>query len=125
MDARELVEFLRDYEADDGDIDRSYTDLRNAVIDYENETKDWQFDGLFDDFVDDYLIAEQVKDWADEYEWGMICNYLENADNSGINRVNAYGWLEYVNASDLDEIRDEILFRLGDEAEEESEEDYE
>ena len=121
MDERELYDFLKDWEADDDEILDSYTELYNAVTGYDD-----RFYYLFEDFVDDYLVAEYVKSLADEGEWSRICYYLEDADEAGINRVDAYGNLHYVEDSDLNDIRDQVLDELGDyNDEDEDTEDYE
>ena len=125
MDERELYNFLKNWEADDDEIDRSYTELINATIDYENETGDSQFEYLFEDYVDDYSVAEYVKSLADEGAWSRIRYYLEDADEAGINRVDAYGNLHYVEDRDLNDIRDQILAELGDYEDEDEDEDYE
>lgn len=51
----EEIEITYDYES-------TYCDLRNACIDYMNETQDWDLDYVFEDFVDEEILKEDILD---------------------------------------------------------------
>lgn len=121
---RELYDFLQDFSV--GDINSSYSDLYNAVIDYENETGDYSFEDYFNDFVDEELVIMRIEDMLSDRDLGMIVTFLSdiNAD-AGLWKYDGYGWLQDVDDSDLYSIRDDILSELDIDEEDEDEEDYE
>lgn len=114
----DLYEFLQDFSVDD--VNTAYTDLYNAVIDYGNRTGDWQFEYLFEDFVDEETVIMQIEDMLRDRSLSTIYNFISDINlNADFWKYDGYGWLQDIDDSDLEYIRDEILTTLSDE------EDYE
>ena len=99
----EEIEITYDYED-------TYNNLYNTVIDYENDTQDWDFDYLFEEYVS-YDVAEEIA--KNELENGGLVRlyyFLGDANlNNDMFRINGYGNLEDINKEDLEYLKDEIL----------------
>lgn len=105
----EEIEITYDYE-------QTYCDLRNAVIDYENETQDWSLDYAFDEFIDEELLKDLVKYKIDEEGLWSVVNLLDDISNyDGIYRIDAYGYGHDIDKDDLETLKEDILDRIGDE----------
>ncbi len=104
MTARELYDALEQYV--DTATTEDYTDIYNLVIDYENDTQDFDLDEYFSEFLDEDELIERIKYEADSgverlyYFLGDTNVSLHYAD---FWKLNAYGNLDAV---DDDEIRD-------------------
>jgi hypothetical protein len=90
--------------------DETYSNLYNAVIDYMNDTQEWDFEYLFEDFVT-YDVAEDIaRNELDNGGLVRLYYFLGNANlNNDLFRVNGYGNLEDISKEDLDYLKDEIL----------------
>ena len=99
----ESIEITYDYE-------EVYCDLKNAVIDYMNDTQDWDFENIGEDIID-YDFAEQQAKY--ELENGGLLRlyyFLGNTTPRGdLFKINGYGNLENVDIEDLQNIKEEIL----------------
>lgn len=105
----EEIEITYDYE-------QTYCDLRNACIDYMNETQDWSLDYAFDEFIDEELLKDLVKYKIDEEGLWSVLNLLDDISNyNGIYRIDAYGYGHDVDKDDLECLKEDILDRIGDE----------
>lgn len=92
------------------DYDGYYTELRNTIIDYENDTQDWDFDYLFEDFVDYEIVEEQAKHELENGGLIRLYYFLGNANlNNDIFRIDGYGNLQDIEKDDLDYLKEEIL----------------
>ena len=100
----ENIEITYDYE-------ETYNNLYNAVIDYSNNTQNWDFEYLFEDFID-YEIAEEIaKKEIDQGGLIRVYYFLENANlNNDLFKINGYGNLQDVDRSDLEELKEEIIY---------------
>lgn len=92
------------------DLESTYCDLLNATIDYQNETQDWEFEGIFEKYIDDeilkYMVENQLKEWG---VWA-VRNLLDDIkDNCGIYKIDAYGYGHDITSSDLEDIKEQIL----------------
>lgn len=109
----EEIEITYDYED-------TYNNLYNTVIDYENDTQDWDFDYLFKEYVS-YDLAEDIA--KNELENGGLVRlyyFLGDANlNNDMFRINGYGNLEDINKDDLEYLKDEILNIIDNKLEEE------
>ena len=106
---RELKEKIESIEID-YDYEESYTNLYNTVIDYMNDTQDFDLDYLFEDFID-YETAEEIA--RNELQNGGLIRlrcYLEDVNlNDEIFKLDGYGNLENIDIDDLNNLKDEIL----------------
>ena len=93
--------------------DRTYADLYNACIDYMNETQNWEFEYIFEDYVD-YEIAEDIA--KREIEQGGLLRlyyFLGDANpNNDLFKIDGYGNLQNVDKEDLEYIKQEILDKI-------------
>ena len=107
------------------DYESAYRDLYNTVIDYMNESQDWDFEDLFEEYID-YDLAEELAKRELE-DGGLVRLYYFlgdiNPDGYDMFRLNAYGNLEAIDKDDLEYLKDEILDRINDK-EDEDEDDY-
>lgn len=105
----EEIEITYDYES-------TYCDLRNACIDYMNETQDWDLDYAFDEFVDEEILKEMVKYKIDNEGLWSVVNLLSNINRyEGIYRIDVYGYGYDIDKEDLETLKEDILDRIGDE----------
>lgn len=106
---KELKEIIENIKSD-YDYDTYYTELRNATIDYMNDSQDWDFDSVFDDIID-YEIAEDMA--KHELETGGLIRlyyFLGDANlNNDIFRIDGYGNLTDIDKDDLDYIKEQII----------------
>ena len=99
----ESIEISYDYE-------QTYCDLINATIDYQNDTQDWDFEYVFDEYVDDYTLKDLVDYNLKEHGIWAVRNLLSDIkDECGIYRIDAYGYGSDISYEDLEEIKEEIL----------------
>lgn len=87
-----------------------YCDLKNAVTDYMNDTKDWDFETIGEDIIDYDFAEEQAKHELENGGLLRLYCYLGDAHlNSDLFKINGYGNLENVDIEDLQDIKEEIL----------------
>lgn len=102
----EAIEITYDYES-------VYADLYNACIDYGNETQDWFYEGIFEDYIDEEILEDIVKYKIEKEGLWSVQNLLSGIDNyTGIYRIDAYGYGHDIDKSDLEDIKQEILDEL-------------
>lgn len=92
------------------DLENTYCDLINATINYQNDTQDWQFEWIFEEYIDDetlkYMVENQLKELG---VWAVI-NLLDDIKNEcGIYKIDAYGYGHDITSSDLEDIKEQIL----------------
>ena len=106
---RELKERIENIKID-YDYEESYTNLYNRVIDYMNDTQDFDLEYLFEDFID-YETAEEIA--RNELQNGGLVRlsyYLGDTNlNDEIFKLDGYGNLENIDIDDLNNLKDEIL----------------
>lgn len=90
--------------------DETYTALHNTVIDYMNDTQNFDLDYLFEDIID-YETAEEIA--KNELQNGGLIRlkyYLGDTNlNAEIFKLDGYGNLENVDIDNLSNLKDEIL----------------
>lgn len=90
--------------------EESYTNLYNTVIDYMNDTQDFDLDYSFENFID-YETAEEIA--KNELQNGGLLRlrcYLGDVNlNDEIFKLDGYGNLENITIDDLNNLKDEIL----------------
>lgn len=99
------------------DYDETYSKLYNTVIDYMNESQDWSFEDLFNDFID-YEIAEEIA--KQELERGgleRLRYYINDTTffDSEIFKIDGYGNLSNIYKNDLNFLKSEILDKIEEE----------
>lgn len=99
----EEIEITYNYE-------ETYTELYNAIIDYQNDTQNWDFEYLFEDIITHDLAKEIVKNEIEQGGLIRLYYFLGDANlRSDIFRINDYRNLEDIKKDDLEYIKDEIL----------------
>lgn len=92
------------------DYDSVYCDLRNATIDYMNETQDWDFDYLFEEYTDEEILTEMVKYKIDNEGLWSVQNLLMDINNyEGMYKIDAYGYGHDIDIDDLKDLKQNIL----------------
>ena len=92
------------------DYENTYSSLYNAVIDYMNDTQDFDLEYVFENIISYDLAEEMAK--AELENGGLVRLYyfLGNANmNNDIFRINGYGNLEDIEYNDLQDLKDELL----------------
>lgn len=97
------------------DYEESYTNLYNTVIDYMNDTQDFDLEYLFEDFID-YGTAEEIaKNELTNGGLVRLSYYLGDVNlNDEIFKLDGYGNLENIDIDDLNNLKDEILENIND-----------
>lgn len=104
----ESVEITYDYE----DV---YYNLKNAIIDYMNDSQDWDFESIGEDIIDYDFAEEQAKHELENGGLLRLYYYLGDANlNSDLFKINGYGNLESVYKEDLQNMKEEILDMIDD-----------
>lgn len=98
------------------DFEETYNKLYNYVIDYMNDTQDFELDELFSEYVDYYTAEEYAKNQLEQGGFARLQCCIENINfyNDNIFRINAYGNIEDITKKDLECLKDEIIERLED-----------
>lgn len=87
-----------------------YCDLKNAVIDYMNDTQDWDFETIGEDIIDYDFAEEQAKYELENGGLLRLYYFLGNTNpNDDLFKINGYGNLENVDIEDLKNMKEEIL----------------
>lgn len=86
----------------------------------ENDTKNWLFDYVFDEYCDVEILEYLMKDKLENDGIWSVKNLLSGIDNDcGIYRIDVYGYGSDISESDLQEIKDNILDIINNELESE------
>lgn len=97
------------------DLEKEYCDLINATIDYQNDTQTWNFEGIFEEYIDDELLKYQVEYSLKEYGVWAVRNLLDDIkDECGVYRIDAYGYGHDITYEDLKDIKEQILDTISD-----------
>lgn len=111
---KELKERIENVEIN-YDHEESYTNLYNTVIDYMNDTQDFDLEYLFEDFID-YETAEEIA--KNELNNGGLLRlqyYLGDTNlNDEIFKIDGYGNLKNITIDDLNNLKDEIIENIND-----------
>lgn len=91
------------------DYDKCYTELLNATIDYQNETQDWRFEELFNEYIDYEIAEEQAKYELENGGLARLSCFLGDCHFGDVMRINAYGNLEDIDIEDLRYLKESIL----------------
>ena len=101
--------------------EEEYNNIYNLVIDYMNDTQDWDFEYLFEDYID-YDTAEEItKQQIEQGGLERLYYFLGNTQfyDRDLFKINGYGNLENVDKLDLEvlleDLIDEIDRKLGGE----------
>lgn len=109
MDLKELRKTIENIEIG-YDYEENYCNLYNACIDYENDTQNFDFDYLFEDFISYDMAEEIAKNEIDQGGLKRLYYFLGDANlNNDIFKINGYGNLEDVTIDDFKYLKEEIL----------------
>lgn len=101
------------------DYEEVYTELKNTVIDYMNDTQDWDFDYIGEDIIDYELAEDQAKYELENGGLIRLYYFLGDANlNNELFRINGYGNLEDIDIDYLNNIKEEIIDLINDKLEE-------
>lgn len=118
---KELLELKKRVEETDitYDLEDTYCTLLNLTIDYQNETQDWTFEDIFEDYIDDEMLQYAVESNLKKYGIWAVKNLLDDInDEIGIYKIDAYGYGSDITSDDLENIKEEILDRINEKLEE-------
>lgn len=119
---KKLKEFREEIEKIDitYDYDETYTQLRNTTIDFMNETQDWDFDYLFEEFIDYDLAEDMAKNELEQGGLIRLYYFLGDANlNNSLFRIDGYGNLQDIEKDDLDYLKEQIIEMINDKLNEE------
>lgn len=92
------------------DYEETYCNLLNATIDYQNDTQTWDFEYIFEEYIDDELLKYQVEHNLKEFGVWAVRNLLDDIkEECGIYKIDAYGYGHDITKEDLEDIKEEIL----------------
>lgn len=116
MKKQELLENIKKVEIT-YDYEETYHNLYNLVIDYMNDTQDFDLDELFTEYVDYDTCEEYVKSQLEIGGLARLGCCIDGINFYGNNlfRINAYGNIEEITREDLECLKDEIIDRLEEE----------
>lgn len=101
------------------DYEESYYNLKNAVIDYMNNTQDWDFEAIGSDIIDYELAEEQAKYELEQGGLVRLYYYLGDANlNNNLFKVDGYGNLQDLEKTDLEYMKEELLAAINEKLEE-------
>lgn len=101
------------------DYEEAYTELKNTVIDYMNDTQDWDFEYIGEDIIDYELAEMQAKNELEHGGLIRLYYFLGDANlNNELFRINGYGNLENIDIDDLNNMKEEIIDLINDKLEE-------
>lgn len=104
----ESIEITYDYE-------EVYCDLKNAIIDYMNDTQDCDFETIGEDIINYDFAEEQAR--YELKQGGLLRLYYFLGDtnlNNDLFKINGYGNLENAYIEDLQNMKEEILNMIND-----------
>ena len=105
--------------ADNWNYEEYYTEMRNATIDYMNDTQTWDFEEMFEDVIDYEIAEEQAKYELEQGGLVRLYYFLGDANcNNDIFRIDGYGNLQDITKDDLDYIKEEIIDKIDEMLEE-------
>lgn len=97
------------------DLEKTYCNLINATIDYQNETQTWDFESIFEDYVDDEILKYQVEYNLKEFGVWAVKNLLDDIkEECGIYKIDVYGYGHDITIEDLEDIKAQILDVIND-----------
>lgn len=111
---KELKERIENVEIN-YNYEESYTNLYNTVIDYMNDTQDFDLEYLFEDFIDYETEEEIAKNELNNGGLLRLNYYLGDTNlNDEIFKLDGYGNLENITIDDLNNLKDEIIENIND-----------
>ena len=102
----EDIEITYDYEA-------TFCKLKNATIDFMNDTQEFFLEGFFEDYFDEETLSYLVKYNLEEHGLWAVQNLLSDIKQyEGIYMVDAYGYGHDVTYNDLEDLKSELIFEI-------------
>lgn len=95
------------------DYEQTYCDLINATIDYQNETQNWEFESIFEEYIDEEILKYTIEYNLKEFGVWAVKNLLDDIkDECGIYKVDVYGYGHDITQEDLENIKEQILEKI-------------
>lgn len=95
------------------DYEKTYNNLYNAYIDYEDETNDYNFEYLFEDIINYDMAKELARDELDQGGLIRLSYFLGDTNlNRDLFRIDGYGNLTDIEIEDLKNLKQEILDKI-------------
>lgn len=92
------------------DYEETFCNLANATIDYQNDTQTWDFEYIFEEYIDDEILKYEVECNLKEHGVWAVRNLLDDIkEECGIYKIDAYGYGHDITKEDLENIKEEIL----------------
>lgn len=107
MTLNKLIKELKTYKENgvrEGDI----PDIKNLVIDYQNDTQNYVFEDLLYQMVDEDAVLDCIEYKARQRDFWGVQNIIEGLDRSDWYRDNGDSF-ENIDSSDVEERLDEII----------------
>lgn len=102
----ENIEITYDYEA-------SYCKLRNATIDFMNDTQEFFLDGFFENYLDEKTLEYMVEYNLKEHGLWAVQNLLSGVKQyEGIYVVDASGYGHDITYNELEDLKSELIFEV-------------
>ena len=123
----ELLEKVQGIEIPTYDYEDAYNDILNAVTDYMNDAQDWEFEDVLYNTDERIISYDEAEDYAKQildsdglsrlYYFMGDCNF--DADN--LFWLNGYGNLTSLDASYIEDFKDDVIKAIEEAIVEESE----
>lgn len=94
------------------DYEKTFSELKNTVIDYMNETNDYTLDEYFNDYIDGETVEGIIKNDLNEGNGlARIGCFLTGVklSNTDLFKLNGYGNLENITIEDLQNLKSELI----------------
>lgn len=100
---------------------KTYSNLYNTCIEYMNETQDFDYEYLFEDFIGYELAEERAKYELENYGLERLHYFLGNTTfcMQNLFKINVYGNLENITKEDLNTLKEELIDYINDKLESE------
>lgn len=93
------------------DLDRVIADLTNLMIDYDNEHRGYIFEDLYNRFMSEEILYDDIVNAPNLSEIGSIIHNVDSLDEYFYLYDETYGWENYTE-DDIKEWQNDIINRI-------------
>ena len=91
----------------------SFCKLKNATIDFMNDTQEFFLEGFFEEYCDEEGLGYMVEYNLKEHGLWAVQNLLSDIRQyRGIYSIDAYGYGHDITYDDLEDLKSEIIFEI-------------